>query len=215
MNSSPHTRMTARAPLDIIGGLLLVLLSAFALYYVRELPAAGRVGFSSGTAPRLFAYGLLLLGLIIAVQGFMKQGEAVDGFGRGLLFLTGGLAIFGIAYALMTAAKLTGTTHGLLTALLAIVLVGLVLYMGGFPAKDRFGLRATFAILGAVLFFGLTIRYLGLFITGIPMVIAASAAAKGFRPVESVAFAVGITIFCALLFSYTLGQPIPLWPNFR
>lgn len=156
MTSSPHRRASARAPQDILGGIFLVLVALLALYLIRDLPAAGRVGFASGTAPRLFAYGLLGLGLVIAVQGFLKGG----------------------------------------------------------PALETFPPRAPIAILGAVLLFGFGIRYLGLFITGVPMVVLASAAAPGFRPVEAGIFAIVMTAFCALLFSYTLGQPIPLWPNF-
>lgn len=156
MGSTQQKRTTARAPQDIVGGLFLVFVALLALYLIRDLPAAGRVGFASGTAPRLFAYGLLGLGLLIAIQGFFKNGQALE----------------------------------------------------------TFPLRAPIAILGAVLLFGLGIRNLGLFLTGIPMVLMASAAAPGFRPLEASIFAVAITGFCALLFSYTLGQPIPLWPNF-
>lgn len=155
MSLSSHRRVTARGPQNIVGGIFLMLIAALALYLVKDLPAAGRVGFASGTAPRLFAYGLLGLGAVVMIEGFLKEGLALE----------------------------------------------------------TFPWRAPVAILGAVLFFGLTIRYLGLFATGLPMMLLASAAAPGFRPTEAAIFSILITVFCGLLFVYTLGQPIPLWPN--
>ncbi len=148
-------RKIDQAPQDIAGGICLIAIALLALYMVQNLPATGRFGFASGTAPRLFAYGLLLFGGIILVQGFMRRG----------------------------------------------------------PAIERMPLRATLAILGAIVFFGLTIRTLGLALTGIPMVLIASQAMPDNKMWEAVLFALGITLFCALLFPFALGQPIPLWPQ--
>lgn len=156
MSMNKSGGQAARSPQDILGGVALVLISALALYLVKELPASGRVGFASGTAPRLFAYGLIALGAVIALQGFLKEGARLEPI----------------------------SPRGLIT------------------------------ILGAVLFFALLIRTAGLFLTGIPMVMLASAAAPGYRWKEAILFSIGITIFCALLFPYALGQPIPLWPTF-
>jgi putative tricarboxylic transport membrane protein len=148
-------RNSARAPKDIIGGLVLVLIAALALYSVQNLPAAGRVGFASGTAPRIFAYVLGLLGAFIMMSGFFQAGERFSGFSwRGLV-----------------------------------------------------------AILGSVLLFAFSVRTLGLFLSGVPMMLLATAAAPGYRYKEAIVFALAITAFCALLFPFALGQPIPLWPD--
>lgn len=147
---------SARSPQDIIGGIVLVLIALLALYLVRDLPATGRVGFASGTAPRLFAYGLIVLGAAVAITGWLKEG----------------------------------------------------------PAIEAFSFRGLIAILGSVVLFAVLIRTLGLALTGIPMVILASTAARDFRWKESTIFALGITTFCGILFPFALGQPIPLWPTF-
>jgi putative tricarboxylic transport membrane protein len=145
----------ARSLQDVVGGLLLVAISALALYLVNHLPAAGRVGFASGTAPRLFAYGLIALGAWIMISGFLKEG----------------------------------------------------------PGIGKFELRGMVTILGSVLLFAFSIRTFGLAVTGVPMVMLASLAARDGKLTESFLFAVGITTFCAILFPIVLGQPIPLWPT--
>jgi putative tricarboxylic transport membrane protein len=146
----------ARSPQDIVGGIMLIAIAALALYLVNHLPAAGRVGFASGTAPRLFAYGLIALGAWITIAGFLKEGPPIGAF----------------------------TIRGLAT------------------------------ILGSVLLFAFSIRTFGLAVTGVPMVMLASLAARDGKLVESIIFAVGMTTFCAILFPIILGQPIPLWPTF-
>ena len=147
----------ARSPQDIVGGLVLILIGVLALYLVSDLPASGRVGFASGTAPRLFAYGVIGLGLWISISGFLLEGLAIEPF----------------------------SFRGLVT------------------------------ILGSVLFFAVSIRTVGLAVTGVPMVMLCALASPGKpRWLESLIFAVGITAFCGVLFPIVLGQPIPLWPQF-
>lgn len=150
-------RQAARSPQDLIGGVAMVLIGLLALYLVKELPASSRVGFASGTAPRIFAYCLIGLGIAVTVIGFLNEG----------------------------------------------------------PRLERLAIRGPVAILGSVLFFALAIRDLGLAVTGVPMVLMSTAAAReSYRWKEAVLFAVGITAFCAVLFPIALGQPIPLWPTF-
>lgn len=146
----------ARSPQDIIGGLFLVAIAALALYLVNHLPASGRVGFASGTAPRLFAYGLLGLGAWIAIAGIFKEG----------------------------------------------------------PGIGSFNWRGLVTILGSVMVFAIGIRYVGLALIGVPMVMLASLADSEFKAEESLYFGIGMTAFCGLLFPTILGQPIPLWPPF-
>jgi putative tricarboxylic transport membrane protein len=65
-----------------------------------------------------------------------------------------------------------------------------------------------------VVFFGVSIRTLGLGITGIITVMLAGAAVDDFKIGEGIIFAAIMTGFCAFLFPFALGQPIPLWPTF-
>jgi putative tricarboxylic transport membrane protein len=147
---------SARAYQDIIGGTVLILIAALGLYLVQDLPASGPMGFGSGTAPRLTAYAVIVMGAIIIFGGYFGEGERVEGF----------------------------ATRGVL------------------------------CILGAVLFFALAIQTLGLVLTGIPLVLLAGLASPDFRAKEGLIFAIGITLFCVLLFPYGLAQPIPVWPKF-
>lgn len=156
MPGSIPPKQSARSPQDIIGGLVLIAIALLALYLVRDLPGSGRVGFASGTAPKLFAYALILLGAIVTLTGWLNEG----------------------------------------------------------PSISKMQWKGPVTILGSVLFFAFSIRTFGLAVTGVPMVMLATAAAPGYNWKEALIFAVGITIFCALLFPYALGQPIPLWPTF-
>lgn len=208
---------SARSLQDIAGGLVLVLIAVIALYLVNHLPAAGRVGFASGTAPRLFAYGLLGLGAFIAITGFLKEGAGIDRVLVGCVI--GALAFAGIMVAVDRAADWLARATGMpildrlsafagsLTAFAAIA------FANGW-GRDRFGVRAPLAILGAIVLFAVMIRDFGLAVSGIPMVLLAATATADFRWKEALIFAIGITTFCALLFPKALGQPIPLWPQF-
>lgn len=82
------------------------------------------------------------------------------------------------------------------------------------PKLERIPFRGPLLILGSVIFFGLTIRTLGLGITGVITVMLASFAMEDARIGEAAIFAVAMTAFCAFLFPFALGQPIPLWPTF-
>ena len=218
MNNPKLPGGAARSPQDIWGGLVLVLISAFALYMVQDLPASGRVGFASGTAPRLFGYGLLGLGLVVMIGGFLKEGP---GIGTNLLpILLGTLFFFavlaGIDYALNLFAKSSKiVVLDKLSAVIGFLIAGgLVAWINGFPKRDRFGIQGPLTIVGSVLFFAFAIRDLGLAVTGIPVVLIASFASKDAEWKEALIFGAAITAFCAMLFPIALGQPIPLWPTF-
>ncbi len=87
-----------RAIQDIVGGLVLMLIAALALFLSRHLPVAGTSGLNSGSAPRYTAMALLVLGAIIAAGGFFREGE---GFGRiawrGIACILGGVLFFAFA----------------------------------------------------------------------------------------------------------------------
>jgi putative tricarboxylic transport membrane protein len=145
-----------KSPQNLIGGLAMALLAIVALIAVKDLPGMRGFQFAAGTAPRMFAYLLLGLGLAIAVTGFLERG----------------------------------------------------------PKLEHFPWRGPLLIIGAILFFGLSIRTLGLAVTGFVSVLIASLAVSDAKPVEAVIFAAAITAFCVLLFPIALGQPIPLLPSF-
>lgn len=77
---------------------------------------------------------------------------------------------------------------------------------------EAWSLRGILLVLGAVAFFALTIRPLGLAVAGPVAVVLASLADPGTRLREVVPFAVVLTAASAVLFKLLLRQPIPVAP---
>jgi putative tricarboxylic transport membrane protein len=96
---------------------------------------------------------------------------------------------------------------------LSLILVFLSFTKHG-PKLEKFPWRGPIFVIAAVGFFGLSIRTLGLGITGVITVLLAGSAVDDFKLKEGIVFALAITAFCALLFPFALGQPIPLYPTF-
>jgi putative tricarboxylic transport membrane protein len=82
------------------------------------------------------------------------------------------------------------------------------------PKLEHFPWRGPVFVIASVVFFGLSIRTLGLAITGVLTTLLAGSAVDDFDLKEGIIFAVVMTAFCAFLFPFALGQPIPLWPTF-
>ena len=80
---------------DYFGGLGLIALSLFALWASRDLPGMRGFAFGPGTAPRMFAIMLGIVGLAVAVIGVLTKGPPVDRFGvRGPVFILASVFIF-------------------------------------------------------------------------------------------------------------------------
>jgi putative tricarboxylic transport membrane protein len=158
------------------------------------------------------------------------QGDSERGEPRGLIKapqdFVGGLALLAIAIvAYFGMTKLgsmrgfqmgAGTVPRLFTMLMAglaiLIMVGSFTKRG--PKLENFPWRGPLFVIAAVIFFGVFIRTLGLAVTGVITVLLAGSAVDDFRLKEGFVFAIAITAFCAFLFPYALGQPIPLWPTF-
>jgi putative tricarboxylic transport membrane protein len=80
---------------DYFGGLGLLALSLFALWAARDLPGMRGFAFGPGTAPRMFAVMLGILGIAIAVVGFIAKSVPIQPFGiRGPLFILASTFLF-------------------------------------------------------------------------------------------------------------------------
>jgi hypothetical protein len=135
----------------------------------------------------------------------------------GLIFVGIGLA-FGIAatgYELGTALRMGPGYFPLLLAG-ALVLIGAAIVVKGLlPAGEAGGIgvlpwRGLVLLLGAVVFFGATVRGLGLAPALFLTVFAAALATPENRPASAAVLAVALALFCVLIFSYGLGVPVPL-----
>jgi putative tricarboxylic transport membrane protein len=138
----------------------------------------------------------------------------------------GGLALLAITVAAFIGISSLGSMQGFkfgsgtAPRLFCYLLGGLslLLLLSSFtnrgPKLESFPWRGPVFILASVVFFGFTIRILGLAVTGVITVLLAGAALDDFRIKEGTIFAISITAFCAFLFPFALGQPIPLWPTF-
>lgn len=140
--------------------------------------------------------------------------------------LVGGVALLAITVVAYVAMSKLGAMRGfsfgagtvprlfcLLLGLLSVLIIVSSFTTRG-PKLENIPWRGPVFVLASVVFFGLAIRTLGLAISGVITVLLSGLAVDDFKLGEGVIFAVAITAFCAFLFPFALGQPIPLWPTF-
>jgi putative tricarboxylic transport membrane protein len=84
-----------RGPQDFYGGLALVLMATFALIASAELPGQRGFAFGPGTAPRLFAGVLGILGALVALTGVLMDGPRIEKYKlRGPALVLIGISLF-------------------------------------------------------------------------------------------------------------------------
>jgi hypothetical protein len=135
----------------------------------------------------------------------------------GLVFIAIGLA-FGFAAARYEIGSALRMGPGFFPIVLAslLALLGFVIAGHGFlAAEDDSDLgvvpwRGLALLLGAILFFGATVRGLGLGPALFLTVVAGALASARNTPLSALLLAAGLTAFCILIFSYGLGVPLPL-----
>lgn len=85
----------AASPRDYWGGFALMALALFALEASRDLPGMRGFAFGPGTAPRMFAAVVGILGLAVSGTGLVTKGPGIDRFYiRGPLFVTVSVVLF-------------------------------------------------------------------------------------------------------------------------
>jgi hypothetical protein len=133
----------------------------------------------------------------------------------GVIYILFGLAalVIGRDYGMGTALKM-GPAYfpSVLGGLL--ILVGAIAVMRSFFIEGTplgaFPLKKIALVVASVLFFGFTVRRLGLLVALPLLTIISASASDRFRWAPSLAMAVGLTIFCSLVFLKGLGVPLPL-----
>lgn len=103
----------------------------------------------------------------------------------------------------------------LLFTLGAIIAISGLRTQGGEGARfPKYHWKPILFVLGAVVMFGLILKWVGMLVAGFLLVIVASYGNP--EPVnlrQTLMLALGLVIFCALVFVWGLSLPIPLCPN--
>ena len=143
-------------------------------------------------------------------------------FWAGVMFLaTGGLfAGIALTYKLGTAARMG---PGFFPFFLGAILAGLGLAIAisalrpknAGPTVDKFHWGPIFWVLMPIVVFGVMLKILGMIIMGLVVVIVSSLGSEEFKLRPSVYLAIGLVIFCSLVFVAGLHLPIPLCPGFE
>jgi putative tricarboxylic transport membrane protein len=115
----------------------------------------------------------------------------------------------GFAFGPGTAPRLFA---GLLFAFGAVITVLGFITQG--PALERYAFRGPFWITVSTLVFAVLIRPAGLIIASFVSIMLSAAGSAEVKWLETVLVAIGLTIFCTLLFPYALNLPFQLWPRF-
>jgi len=87
-----------RGPQDFVGGIALIAIALFALWASSDLQGMRGFSFGAGTAPRMFAYLLLGLGIAVMVVGLVTEGAHLAKYHwRGPLFVSLSIVSFAVA----------------------------------------------------------------------------------------------------------------------
>jgi len=209
---APRSRGLIRSPRDFWGGIGLIVLAAFALWASSDLPGMRGFAFGPGTAPRMFAYCLLALGVAITLVGVLTDGEPSEPFAASgpfgaaiLLLVLIPLTIFSSRISKILPGIAADVVYAAATA---IIVVGLAF------ALMRIAPRGPLFITAATIVFGVTVRPLGLVFASFISLMVSAYATDEIRWVESIIWAAVLTLFCSLLFPYGLNLPLQLWPRF-
>jgi putative tricarboxylic transport membrane protein len=113
-------RFKVRGPRDFYGGLALIGLAIVAILATSELPGQHGFVFGPGTAPRMFATLLAIIGAVVSLNGLIFDGPKIEAF-----------AFRGPAYVLVAILLFAGMIRGVsLTSIgipLTIPSLGLVI----------------------------------------------------------------------------------------
>jgi putative tricarboxylic transport membrane protein len=108
-------RFKVRGPRDFYGGLALIALAIVAIYLAGDLPGTHGFAFGPGTAPRMFAGLLAVVGALVALTGLFVDGPPLDSY-----------AIRGPAWVILAILAFAGMIRGINLGPVSIPPLGLV-----------------------------------------------------------------------------------------
>jgi len=143
-------------------------------------------------------------------------------FWAGVMFLAIGGMFAGIAftYKLGTAARMG---PGFFPFFLGLILAGFGIAIlitalrpkNAGPTVDKFHWGPIFWVLMPIVVFGVMLKILGMIVMGFVVVIVSSIGHEEFKLKPTIWLALGLVIFCSLVFVGGLKLPIPLCPSFE
>lgn len=204
-DAAPRREGLIRNPQDFYGGLALVAVALFAWWAGSDLPGMKGIAFGPGTAPRLFALMLGLLGAAVMITGFLSDGPDFESEGkRGIVAAVALILLFFVAVNLVgKVPQIARLGFPIASVFAAICAIGISFYVG----------RGPVLVTAAVLFFAGGIRDFGLVITSYVTLMLAAGASREVNWLQSAIWAAILTAFCAFLFPKALNLPLALWPR--
>ena len=201
-----------RSPRDFYGGVSLVALALFALWASTDLPGMRGFAFGPGTAPRLFAYCLLALGVAVALVGLLTDGPPMEDFTFSGSF-GGAVLVLALIPIYLATARLGRLFPGVPQDIVVAAFGSIVVVVLAF-ALMNLAPRGPLFITAATIVFAIAVRPLGLVIATYVSLVVSAAATRDVHWIESLIWCAVLTAFCALLFPYGLNLPLQLWPRF-
>jgi hypothetical protein len=163
----------------------------------------------------------------------MKIGHAKD-FWSGILFvaLGGTFAVIAKGVSIGESVLLPGYTMGTPARMgpaffpfwlgMILLVIGLIIAVGGFRHESRPGdtefpkyhWRPILFVMASIVLFGLIMKPAGMLIAGFLLVVLSSMGnPEKFHTRDVILLAIGLVVFCALVFVWGLGLPLPLCPD--
>ena len=201
-----------RSPKDFFGGALLVGLGLFALWASSDLPGMRGFAFGPGTAPRMFAYAMIFLGVAVSAVGLFTDGPPEEPFAFSGP-LGGGLLVAVLIPITYYSNRIGHIVSGVSPDII-VAGVGAVVVLALAFALMRVAPRGPLFITAATLIFAVTVRPLGLVFASFVSLVVSATATNEVRWVETMLWAIVLTAFCSVLFPYGLNLPLQLWPRF-
>ena len=140
-------------------------------------------------------------------------------FWAGVVFVSLGIAaiVIGDNYNLGTAARMGPGYFPRILGILLIVL-GTIITLRGVringEAIPAWKWRPLLVVSGSVVMFGAIVPTLGVLISTVLLIVAASAASHEFRPKEALIIGVGLAVLSVGVFIIGLKLILPIWPTF-
>ena len=201
-----------RSPKDFLGGALLVGLGLFALWASSDLPGMRGFAFGPGTAPRMFAYTMIVLGVAVSAVGLFTDGPPEEPYAFSGP-LGGGVLVAVLIPITYYSSRIGHLVPGIAPDII-VAAVGAAAVLSLAFALMRVAPRGPLFITAATLIFAVTVRPLGLVFASFVSLMVSAYATHEIRWIETLIWAVVLTIFCSLLFPWGLNLPLQLWPRF-